>query len=818
MDDKDTLLRGANSFIGKYTHLSAQDQAVVLSAKTSRDLQRIAGDNADNFFQDLEAYRRLKSEGFSGLDLPQGSSGSSKQDTTGASAGNLIAGTGLATAVAIKEGRENGSLEEFTKRAEKMAEEAGKEWEKEEERLKKNPPKEIDPNRFTSKEEFMDNHKRTSYDYLATSDPKKAKEWAAKNPENLHLSKAVDRNEVWDKKLTFDQFQKARQRYMEKAAIAGASPELVAKLQSKAEAEMNNLLMRANPELAKKWAIQHGDKGLVIAHNADRQRKIEYAKKNQGRLSKLLGRDPAKKFGEEIKLPDENTAPPAVPEMPSATTTAQIATAGAMTSNPNDAVESWEEMEPDIPPPPPPMQTTQAQPMPKMPPQPSDTKPPPPPPSQQRGRQRRGKPGSSALGAVNKAKKVERRIMILTNPAVLAGLIVGAFAILFLFMLAFLYINACQIAGQYPFGQDLLRAFKIVDCQNDNGLYSVPPPPEGFVVIKDAIDDTGNIIKEVENNKPIKYRITVSYTPEKSTFKLAQLKLWDEPIFSYTNLVDVTPPYAKRDDTIEWELSNFFDETANPTQTQEKQFYLTLTPTVQDEIVFNKTSIESPETSSEVMTGADSLPTNNTCRNKYTDSMNKIEKFLTDLKNENPKIAESTKMAGTGYNFGDPVCSFNQARWRQLLHSTEKNQKKWEFWEDIAKCESFPNGMGTQVDPNTGRPTGPFGYLQTNRGYPVIAKESDRDYIPGPEDKPRGDVPWQKQLINAVKKNDYDESVGNNFGFWGVAMCLCNFPYYAKEDAWCGDIKATNQVRNCTDPNNDTYYNKCTSEVAKSKK
>lgn len=64
MDDKDTLLRGAKAFTNRYAHLSAENQRIALSAKRPQDLQRIAGDGAEELFQNLEAFRRLEAEGF----------------------------------------------------------------------------------------------------------------------------------------------------------------------------------------------------------------------------------------------------------------------------------------------------------------------------------------------------------------------------------------------------------------------------------------------------------------------------------------------------------------------------------------------------------------------------------------------------------------------------------------------------------------------------------------------------------------------------------------------------------------------------------
>ncbi len=794
MDDKDTLLRGAKAFASRYTHLSAEDQRTALSARHPRDLQRIAGDGAEELFQNLEAFRQLESEGFN-FTLTQASAQNNKPSAASNRASGAIAGAGLVAAAGAQSLMEDKSYEGYKKSFKKMAEDAGKQWEKEEERLKKEEeefrkkgktPPERDPNRFTSKEEYMDSHLRTSHDYLASTDPKKAKKWAQEHPEDMHLSRAIDRMAVFDKKLTFEEFKQIRQRYIEKAAIAGATPEQTIELQARAASEMNNLLVSANPELAKKGATLHGDRGLTTAHNANRQRQIDYAKKNQSRISKLLGRDPIKEFGEEIKLSEESGASAAQSQQsPSAPQVAQAAAVGAATANYSNGDESMEEMEPDVPPPPPPMST---KPMPKMPPYPSDTKPTPPPPSPTRGKPRRGI-SAGALPGASGAKKAMKAAGFLAKLAAndprawakLIGAFIGAFLIIFLFMLAYIWVNACEIAGQYPWGQDLLQALAKRDCASDNPS-GVPPPPEGVTIIKEAVDENGDKIESIANRKPITYVIKVTYNPDEATVPLNDLILFDRPDFDF-DLVSATEPYTPRTDAIgpiiSWGLSDHNSDGDN-----NFEFRLVVLPKQEDFKAINRAFFnEEAAPSGDLMVGADAAPSDNTCGGKYNTKNN--------------------------LNFGDPVCSYTPAKFSAYIKEVDPNANNWEFWEDISISEGSSPNIGGNINSLGGGGSGTFQMYPSDtidnhglngKSWPPPSNVSN---------PPHGDVTWQRQIQQAVGWNNYLSRVNRKFVYWGTAYCLCYFDSYRNSHkGWCNDIirlKATRCPYQC-DPNSCSIY------------
>ena len=68
-----------------------------------------------------------------------------------------------------------------------------------------------------------------------------------------------------------------------------------------------------------------------------------------------------------------------------------------------------------------------------------------------------------------------------------------------------------------------------------------------------------------------------------------------------------------------------------------------------------------------------------------------------------------------------------------------------------------------------------------NIGKPIFSKWSPSGSLL------RGDVPWQRQIQNAIRYNNNLKAANNDFGFWGSAMCLCWWPEYRKKD-YCKDI------------------------------
>lgn len=150
--------------------------------------------------------------------------------------------------------------------------------------------------------------------------------------------------------------------------------------------------------------------------------------------------------------------------------------------------------------------------------------------------------------------------------------------------------------------------------------------------------------------------------------------------------------------------------------------------------------------------GMDSAPTNNKCESRNWPSP----------------------------NFGDPVCSYSFGNWDEVLRLTETKHPEFiPFWKDIARTEGNVNTIGG----------GAYGKFQMNSTNPPF-KQSNLD------NEFRGDVPWQRQIQNAVTRNNNLIKSRNTFGFWGTAMCLCWFNYYRDgSKGWCNDIIKTHQVR-----------------------
>lgn len=174
--------------------------------------------------------------------------------------------------------------------------------------------------------------------------------------------------------------------------------------------------------------------------------------------------------------------------------------------------------------------------------------------------------------------------------------------------------------------------------------------------------------------------------------------------------------------------------------------------------------------------GATSPPTSNTCNDTYKDVMEKLTASWPEL--------------GKNTNFGDPVCSYKPSSFKKVLELVEtKHPENIPFWMDIAQTEGGIMTVGNLVNlqgKTIHHSNGPYGKFQMSRGT-----------LPGQKwthISPRGDVPWQKQIENAVGWNNERTIAGRNFDYWGTARCLCYFDYYRKNNAWCGYIKTIPNV------------------------
>lgn len=795
MEDRDSLLKDAKSFLGKYSYLSPEDQKIALSAKHPRDLARLAEDN-EGLFRSLQAFRKLESEGV--ISLPQSADSKNISSAVSGTVSGSIAGAGVMAAAGIGDLFKDKSYDGYKKSVQKDAEEAAKAWEKEEEKLRKEnekliaqgkKPKERDPDRFTSKEEYIVNHLNTSHDNLALSDPKKARKWAQEHPEDLQLSKAIDRSQMWNKKLTFEEFEKIRNSYIEKSSRAGASPSEIAKLQAKANSELNNLLVRANPELAKSWAIQHGDRGLATAHNASRQRQVDYAKKNQGRISKFLGRDPAKKFGNEIKLPE-----PSKP--PIATRMTQMAAAGAAVSAPSGGDASWGRSEPiKLPPPMPrPMMDEISQSNTSLSPRPryttySQTQPTlnrsgsynipgsrnPKPIHRIAGRNIGRNASSVAKNAIkSSAKKAGKKLAytIFTSPAFWIG-----FGIFFAFLVIMLAIRAfvCDFPGSgiFPGVNEL--------CGSENEEVKTIP---GTTITLEAVGDASD--GSIDNNQSIDLRVTITIDPNVAKAPNPQdLILYVRPDFDYT-LISAAGTHFTENNQIIWKLienpqtpSNkyVFDFTLKPGP-EEINKSITLTALVidssgngistNDYLPWDKTLPVIND--ADIFAGKDEPPSHYTCNDKYIRIMNQLANSYNSV--------DGTRMAtGTGTNFGDPVCSFSDLKLKAIIAEYEPKASYREFWYDIARCESPGNGPnGWDKAENN------WGHFQMDRSY----QNPGKVYNLQSTDFDRGDLTWQNQVREAVKRNK--EVINESFDYWAAARCLCSYPKHG-DKSYCSFIK-----------------------------
>lgn len=164
--------------------------------------------------------------------------------------------------------------------------------------------------------------------------------------------------------------------------------------------------------------------------------------------------------------------------------------------------------------------------------------------------------------------------------------------------------------------------------------------------------------------------------------------------------------------------------------------------------------------------GATSLPTDNNC--------NKYGGIMKDIKTDFPTLSAT--------NYGDPVCSYTPAKFRKVIEETENIRDNWDFWNDIADCESqSPNGYKKNGAGGT------WGKFQMRRSFP-------NPFKPWTEEDDRGDVTWQKQVINAVSYNNSLKAQGDNFGYWGTARCFCYYNKY-KNGSYCKDIIGKGNLR-----------------------
>jgi hypothetical protein len=672
------------------------------------------------------------------VDMPQ------KTVSTVAQVG--AAGLGLLSLLTTKKS----NYIDLTKLISEQSEAAVKQWKKAEEELSKNPQKNIDPNRAKNEAEVKERHLEKAYDSFARISNKQAKKWAGEHPEDIYLAQAVDRIEIERKNLTFEEYHAIRNRYAQRASKNGYTPEQVELLKNKASGEFDSLLVRNNPGLANKWIRENGDSGIVDAVNKKRLADLKRAKEEQSRISRLLGLDPTGKYSTPVSAP----APQATMKI---------------TPKPNMSSQ----------------QTT--------------------PPSSPRERApgRFGslatkRKGAGVINGLNKttAKALARSPMLW--PIILA--IVGFFLFLIFVIVTVKY--SCD-----HFWDDPVKYAPIAFIGSLTGACTIPSvsyvvPPENPPGITTLFGEP--LIIEVSNEDNITFTINItrdaaaSGVPDASKVSIFFVSLFDFRLVSADGS-PVEQTDSSGNNYLEWKLSDILSSGSTSTTIK-----VTIDPVVEDyigtvavyasttgykppDITYPDGGTDGPTTStgdgvkecrarepSDVWYGADCPPTRDTCGGKYT-GIDDTMAWLAKFPKENPQ--------GEGGNFGDPLCSYKQAKATAIIDELEPVKERAAFWKDIVSCEGGVNSYGRQIHPDTGRPNGPAGMFQMNIGNPIFAP-----WKPGGS-LLRGDVPWQRQIQNAINNNNDTKSpyyVGD-FGFYGSAMCLCWWPGYREKD-YCRDI------------------------------
>lgn len=407
---------------------------------------------------------------------------------------------------------------------------------------------------------------------------------------------------------------------------------------------------------------------------------------------------------------------------------------------------------------------------------------------------------SSAAGknlAKEGVKKGGKKIAasLAANPYfwVALGIILAIVAVIIMLVLI---IGAINQACKEPFRSlesAALSGFGTVAglCLQENETPQIP----GVTIYKAALGDAAD--GEISNGDSIEYEITLTIDPNVAGApNPVELTVYDRPEFEYNSL-EATGAYSMMDgDTIMWSLLNNPPESSNT-----YKFRIKMKPTVTNSLIENTAYVKDPGgrgastndygdwddtipsiDQSDILAGQDAEPSNLTCGKKYTKIMDQIA--------NNYNSFEGNRMKGTGTNFGDPVCSFSDAKLKLVIAKYENRPTYRDFWYDIARCESpgnGPNGWGKARDT--------WGHFQMRKA-DVLGKPynpSSPGYDPG-----RGDLTWQNQVRDAIKRNK--EVLNENFTYWETARCLCSTSKH-KGKPYCSQITADPNTCNSVCPN-----------------
>ncbi len=313
-------LENARRVAGLLRPLSPQARNDLLIAKRDGDFpsfQKVAFENrldANSIWTGIDDIWQQTAQG---AEIPI--EGSDPLISSSDSKGPGTVGTGALAARALLD-RKEGTYERFQEDSERYGKHAFDTWEEEEKERLKNPAKfKPRPGRAIDAQEAYDRAHREYHEMFTRGDRKKAEEWYKKNPTNISLALAINKVSVENKKLTYEELKKIRESHAKTIESDWNSRDPSKRSRDRAymlvqaREEINDHLAFTSPETVKKWAAQYNDPELDAALERKRQRDEAQAITDQGRMSKLLGRNPAARFAAQPETAPPQINPPRTP-------------------------------------------------------------------------------------------------------------------------------------------------------------------------------------------------------------------------------------------------------------------------------------------------------------------------------------------------------------------------------------------------------------------------------------------------------------------------------------------------------------------------
>lgn len=287
------------------------DLFVAKNAGDYQSFQKVAFENRLNADSIWTGIDDIQQQTALGVDI---SINDSEQETPDSRSGGTAISTIGALAAGVLLDRKEGTYEGFQENSDEYGMHAKKIWEEEEKERLKNPNKfKPKPGRAVDAQEAYDRAHQEYHDMLVRSDPKKAKKWLSEHPENTSMSLALNKVDVKNKKLTYEELKKIRENHAKTIESEWTSRDPSKRsrdrvyMLTQAKEEINDHLVLNNPKAAEEWAIKHNDIEIQAAIERKRQRDEAQAIENQGRISRALGRNPAAKYA-----PTPGATPPQV--------------------------------------------------------------------------------------------------------------------------------------------------------------------------------------------------------------------------------------------------------------------------------------------------------------------------------------------------------------------------------------------------------------------------------------------------------------------------------------------------------------------------